>query len=380
MEKLVERKSYIYLFFILLGIALRFWVMSFGYNFDFESYKIVGELVTDLKNVYASTSRYNYGPIFMCIQGVCYKLSLIYGTNADVIYRVLIVAVLTLGDLGIAYYIKRKFNVMAAIIFFLNPISIIITGYHNQFDNLAIIVLLAASVFYNEDEEFSRKDIYFLLLFTGSLMIKHIAFMLPLWLLLRKGLPMKKKFVYAFIPPLVFLLSFVPFIIGNTEALQGVLDNVFLYRSFNNAPLLHDMYELIGIAEENYFYCYFIVMAIAGVIYRKRCFQELTMLYLICMVAFSSAVANQYLVIPLVALVILSSKSYWLYSLVGLLYLFNDGNGLHMNWEITSTQIGNFIMTNAYALMCVCLVIGLLENSICRLNLIHENENSTIGG
>ena len=49
---------------VMAGVILRLTVMLFGHNFDFESYCIVGRLVTQFKNVYANTERYNYGPFF----------------------------------------------------------------------------------------------------------------------------------------------------------------------------------------------------------------------------------------------------------------------------------------------------------------------------
>ena len=41
----------------------------------------------------------------------------------------------------------------AAYLFFLNPISIIITGDHNQFDNLALLLGLLSTLFIGDDFE-----------------------------------------------------------------------------------------------------------------------------------------------------------------------------------------------------------------------------------
>lgn len=58
-----------------LGIMARFFVMQLGHNYDFESYMIVGDIVSKGGNVYAETYRYNYGFVFFFIQGLGYKLS-----------------------------------------------------------------------------------------------------------------------------------------------------------------------------------------------------------------------------------------------------------------------------------------------------------------
>lgn len=89
---------------IILGIIIRFSLMLCGHNFDFESYCIVGKLASAFKNVYANTTRYNYGFIFFCVQGLFYKLS--FGN--ETVYRILIVSLLTLADLGIACIIADK--------------------------------------------------------------------------------------------------------------------------------------------------------------------------------------------------------------------------------------------------------------------------------
>lgn len=58
-----------------LGIIIRFFAMSLGRNFDFESHCIVGEIAGNFRSVYAETSRYNYAPIFLCVQGLLYRIS-----------------------------------------------------------------------------------------------------------------------------------------------------------------------------------------------------------------------------------------------------------------------------------------------------------------
>lgn len=305
MDETINKNYVNFMFCISIGIFLRFFVMSLGHNYDWESYCIVGEISSNFRNVYAETSRYNYAIIFSCIQGLLYKISQIRPKNYEIIYRVLIVSTLTLADLGITYYIAIKHSLKKSLIFFLNPVSIIITGYHNQFDNIAILLALLMVVFYNEEDCFSKKDIYFIITFTLSLMTKHILFMMPFFLLLRKGLKQKKRIIYAFVPPILFLVSFLPNAVCNPAALQGIINNVFLYRSYNNAPLFSLVYNLVGFPSGLKILVYMGLMAITAFITRTYDFEKQLLLYLIAMVAFSSAIANQYLVIPMVALCVL---------------------------------------------------------------------------
>ena len=251
---------------VLLGVAFRYLFTYFGHNFDFDSYCVVGEISRHFGNVYAETSRYNYGCIFYFVQAAAYNLSCFVFENETVcvnLYRFLIVSFLTFVDFGIMFILKIKYGDKAAIVFFLNPVSIYITGYHNQFDNIAILFMLLGTFFYNEDEKFTKKDLMFVIFFALSLITKHIFFALPVWILLKRGLPLKKKIIYACVPPFLFLCSFIPFA-GSQEAINGIINNVFLYRSFNNFPLLYLILSKLQVPSKAYFIIFVLCMAAVG--------------------------------------------------------------------------------------------------------------------
>lgn len=330
MERKVGKTDIEIFSLLFLGIALRYWCMTIGYNYDFESYCIVGKLAGNFHNVYAETTRYNYGPVFFCIQGLLYRFSFFLSTNPVLTYRVLLVSLLTLTDLGIALYIADQKSMRCAVCFFLNPISIIITGYHNQFDNIAILLALFSLQFYNEDDKLVRKDWLFILFMSLSLMTKHIFFLIPVFILLKRGLSLKKKMIYAVTPPFIFLISFVPFAICGEGAFRGIVNNVFLYRSYNNAPLLHGVFEMVELPDRFYAWIYMALMCIVGGIVRKRKFSDCVMIYLINMVAFASAIANQYLVIPMVALYVLEAgilKNAYIIAMTLFLFISEAGLG-----------------------------------------------------
>ena len=367
-ETINEKSKVALLFCVLLGILLRFFIMSLGHNWDFESYCVVGEIAGNFRNVYAETSRYNYGFIFFCIQGLLYRISIfLSGEGWEFLYRVLMVMVLTCTDLGIAYIVGKRHSSWAAVLFLLNPVSIIITGYHNQFDNIAILFALLSSCFYNEKENFSIRDIWFIVLMSFSLIIKHVFFLMPAFILLKRSLPIKKRICYAIFPPMIFLISFAPCIIGNEEALNGVLNNVFLYRSFNNAPLLRAIYSLIGMPSGAKFYIYVLMMLLFAFCVRGRKFEEIILLYMIGMVSFSSAIANQYLSIPLVALCVLEVGAWrYIYTIFAGIYLVLDNDGLGVLGKlqpILDDKVGwlNFYMTIGYSILAWVLLLSIVH-------------------
>ena len=138
------------------------------------------------------------------------------------------------------------------------------------------------------------------------------------------------------VPPAIFLISFLPWC-TSSEAIAGILNNVFLYRSYNNYPLLGKALSIIGVENFQYFKIYIALMLIVGLFLRKMEYKTLIMWYFVAMVAFSSAIANQYLVIPLVALCACEKRIfYWLYCACGAIYCVLNGNELNFLLKFNS--------------------------------------------
>ena len=166
---------------ICAGVAIRFALMAIGHNFDFESYCIVGELAEAGKNIYASTTRYNYGPAWFLILELLYRLASFFQQNI-LIYRIMIVALLTLTDFVITLIISRRAGNFWGIVFFLNPFSMFNDGYNNQFDNLAVLLGMLGILCLEKasaDKEVKANDLYGVLLLSMSLITKHIMWAFP---------------------------------------------------------------------------------------------------------------------------------------------------------------------------------------------------------
>lgn len=331
-EKIDKKMAFVFFLFA-LGVIMRYWAMSIGSGFDFESYCIVGDLVSRFKNVYAETTRYNYGPIFFLIQGASYAAAHLFSMDIQQTYRVILVGIFTITDFAIAMWLAARYNLKTSLIFFLNPISIVITGFHNQFDNMAILLALISCWYYNEEEEFSKRDWLFVLFLSLSLIMKHILFIFPFWLLVKRGLPLKKKLIYVFVPPIIFGFSFIPFVIGNIDALKGVIYNVFLYRSNAISPLLG---QPLGIPLQFYFGLYIVLMILMAFVVRGQSYEYLLMLYFISMFTFSSSMAPQYYIIPVITLCVLDKgiiRNVYFVFVGGLLMISEFGSNVLYGWQ-----------------------------------------------
>ena len=355
---------------IFAGVIVRFVLMRLGQNFDFESYCIVGRLASEGRNVYAETTRYNYGPVWFTLLGMFWRLSSFFLHNIAV-FRVMIVGMLTLADFLIARTISHKAGNFWGLVFFLNPVSLIITGYHNQFDNIAVLAGIYAVLFLEKtscEHDIKFGDICGIILLSLSLVIKHILWAFPLWILLSRKIDTRKKVFYAFIPPVIFLMSFAPYWSGGYS---GIVRNVFLYKSFNNYPFF-------GLTMLNHFGLYlplqqYICLPIFGLLmlgcaYLFRCenIADSFMLYTMALVAFSSAIANQYLAIPCMAVVLIMRRKSVAYFLLGLVFLSCNSNGLHIplwlekHCGIDCGFIGRLSGSGAmYSLFAWCLAVYL---------------------
>ncbi len=352
-----------YFFIVLLvGISLRLIMPLRGYNFDVQSYRIVAYIVAHGGNVYAETARYNYGPIWFSI---LHALDVIpwHSANKTIELHWKVASFLTMVDVGIFLIFFKVYGAKIATLFFLNPISIIITGYHSQFDNLSIFLGLIAVAILS-----SRKNTIYvwtgLIVMGLSLSVKHILFFFPLWLAFKED-HWSSKILFVMLPYTIFFCGFLFFL---PAGWNGILKNVFLYRSFNNAPFWviftpYLFYSNIVPA----FVLFLLSLLMLGLYWRPKNILDSFQLYLISVVVFSSAIANQYLAICTPAIATQWNSAYAGYTLLGFIYLLITGAGLHISY------IGKLLSWNggyAYYFLIALLSLGLLINSVGLLELI----------
>ena len=325
-----------------LGFVLRVLLSRFGYNYDHESWLIVGEITSTFKNIFAETSRYNYGFVWAYLIGLYYAAVTGLGLSLG-FYRLLIIFTLTLADAGIAYFVYRKSNIKVAILFFFNPISLFISGFHNQFDNIAIMLALFGILALEKaikSDKLNKYDFFSLLLFSFSLITKHIVFTLPFWLFINRNLSLKRKIFYFAVPPTLFLLNFTLFL---PDGWNNILNNVFLYDSYNNMPLISGFIPFFSTFHSSIFRNIFLVgMLIFGWLFRNEDLDRLIVLYLMVMFSITSAMANQYFVMPLVGLFLLGGiekRVYLVWLSIYLVFQFDGLNFLNILFSFTTKDL-----------------------------------------
>lgn len=334
-----------------VGVALRFWVSTLGSNFDLESYRLVADIAERGGNVYAETDRYNYGPIWFYVLGFLRSASALFSDPAGA-FRLLLIGLLTLGDVGIWAVLHRRYGRIVGFLFFLNPVSIIITGYHNQFDNLAILLALLAMLAY------AVSFVPALLLLGVSLTLKHVMLVFPLWLAIReKGAA--RKLAVAAVPVGLFALSFVPFLANGSS---GIVSNVVRYKSHDNAPFWHGVLPAQLQPLISPLALFAVAMVVLGFVWRRRDDLDLTLLYLLALVVFAPSIANQYLAIAIPAMAAFPSAFFLPYQVISAWFLAAHPEGLHNAWlrERAPTQmVAEEVGLRAYDPVIMALSVGL---------------------
>lgn len=314
-----------WLFFIVLivGSAARFYVATLGHNYDFDSWLINASLPAT-GNVYALTDRYDTAPPWFFI---IHALDFLAGHN-PVVFRYFLAGFLSLADVGIFFIVWLKFGRLAGCCFFLNPIAIILTGYHNNIDNLAVLSGLVAVLLMKDDFEkpLTRQTIIGLVVLGFSFTLKHVFFALPCWLAVKQR-GIGQKLIVILIPVAIFLLSFMPYWHGGKE---GILRNIFLYRAYPLEYFYHmfipQLFQYMFSSQAVWLFC----MVIFAFIYRQKNPVETLLLYTCVMVATSPATLNEYLAIPLCFVATHLNVFTILYTAFGTLHELIDYNGLHL--------------------------------------------------
>ena len=346
-----------FLFIGILGFTLRLAFADFGFMYDATGHRMNLDVFIHNGNIYDS-GRYNYSPIGWL--NITYLLDKIpfYLSNDFESLRIKITIFLSIIDFIIFVILRRLYSLKIGSLFYLNPISIYISGFHQQFGNVAILICFIGILIY---EKYKNKTGFYLcsILIGLSLCIKHLMIFFPFWLAFKEK-TWKNKILIILIPIFIFFISFINYY--NEESFNKILNYVFKYSSFNNYPFWsiftpQFLYNYIGAKN-----LYFIALMILGLFFQEKNIRETFYFYLVCLVTFSSGIANQYLALPLLALAVFWNRYYFVFTIVSFLFFLIDSNGLNVeylreliNWSDKQNRI-------AYKIIIFFLTLGLLEN------------------
>lgn len=302
------------------GVWLRMWMASLGHNYDMDSWQIVSDLVLQGKNVYVNTHRYNYGPFWFLILGALRRIhDAVDLSNFGVeSFHVVIATFLSLIDFCISTVILRRWGLAPALIFFLNPLAILLTGAHSQFDNLGLLPGLIAWLMIEPADNKNatpshpaRVWIGSALLMGISLSAKHVLIFFPFWLLACPAAlgALRRRITYVMISYGVFALILTPFVL-EPGALARALHSFVVHQYTPTSLLSHVVNLFVPVKEFDSAYrllptvsmlkvLFVLCMLGLGAIVGKTRPTQLLFCYLLGMLIFTPTLADQYLAVPL---------------------------------------------------------------------------------
>ena len=367
MNSINERKK-LFWFFILfsfIGFLLRIWVSQFGYNQDFSSWQNNLSLYLQNKSVY-EFGNYIYSPVFLYVLSILDSISIPLLENSSFvknipgsIFRIKIIIFLSFLDFFIFFTLYKKYSLKIGLLFFLNPICIIITGHHNQFNNFGILFGFLAVLLYQRDST-NFKFVFPLIIMGFSLAAKHILIFFPFWWAFKEK-DLIKKFFILFIPYSIFILSFWQFLPGDSD---HVVNNVLYGWRHSTGPfwgmfapkIIHMYFDLQTL--------FSLILIGLGFLLVNKSLKESFFLYLMAVVIFSSMMYTQYLVIPVLALAIYWNWKFLIFTILTFLIFLVDGDQLNihflrefLHWDLRSTRI------SFYPIILI-LLIGFVEISL----------------
>jgi len=332
--KIERRKKTLFAVAALVSIALKLTLASRWSDYDLLSYGTVASLVLHGKSVYANTAYYNYAPLWSFFLAGLRQISTLLPAMRGQAFHFSVAAFLAVVDVALAALLTAKYRYGAGIFFLCCPVTVILTGAYSQFDNFALLAGLAAWLLVRQGAVRWRRILPSAGLFGLSLIIKHIFFLFPLWLLFWSRLGnLQKRLTYVAIAFGLFGLSFLPWAVDPLSR-AGIIEHVFRYRSRFYYSLLHlfassGHFWMVSSTETSALSLIWIVALMAAGIKVGQGRSELFPMYLLAMFACSPAVNDYYFALPILACAIFyPSWPMWALTSTAMIVLYGSPGGL----------------------------------------------------
>ncbi|MGB8226441.1 MAG: hypothetical protein WCE45_06215 [Sedimentisphaerales bacterium] len=310
---------------ILNGTIVRLIMASAFYgNIDMRYYEVDANFAMTGDNIYAHVKAYNYTPVWLMTLGFLKYIQL---QMSSVSFHFVVRSFLCLADIVTLVFLLlianlRKISLhKVALLFYLNPVSFLITGYHGQFDNLAVLMVVIGLFIYLKLNQKSVWGIVALwLLATAGMIIKHNIFY-ELIICLNSAIKRYRiKLLLFAVSVCLFLVTFIPYW---SQGSQGIIENVFQYSS---AVGEYGFASLLGLPQFKYLFItgmFVFPFLLGGRDIIRQC-----LLGFLFFVSFTSGWGIQYFVLPLAVGSLYSSKGFLFYCLLASEFILENKNNV----------------------------------------------------
>jgi hypothetical protein len=210
----------------------------------------------------------------------------------------------------------------AALLFFLNPVSVLATGHHNQFENVSILFLLVAILFAG------ARPVRAVAALSGSLLVKHITWFHPL-LFVRSRRREGLHPIAGLVPYVVFALSFLPYWRTRQQMVRNVLGYRSMSETYGTAVLTEH-----GLVPQWVPSVLFLVAAAVGVLaFRRLEVGRASLLLFLLLLLFLPGIAEYYLIWPIALGAVYRGAGFFVYTGVVSAFFLGSPDGLAVPFE-----------------------------------------------
>jgi len=310
---------------ILAGTAIRLILAAAIYgNIDTQMYETYTNIAIKGGNVYTEDGNYNLTPVKFWVLYALKQIQLaLPGVPFHFVVRSFLsgVDLLTLGVLLLIAGVRKLSAARTAIFFYLCPITFLITGYHGQWENLAILMVLTGIYMYLRFATKPILRIALLWLFaTAGMIAKHNVFY-ELIICLHSSIKRYWIKVPLFvISVIIFLSMFIPYW---EEGGKGIINNVFKYSSDVGVYGITSLFML-----PNLKYLFILGMCIFPLFLKSKDIIAQCLLGTLFFLTFTTGIAVQYFVLPVALGALRPSKSFLLYTLLASFFILGNDNNV----------------------------------------------------
>ena len=205
----------------------------------------------------------------------------------------------------------------------LSPVSLLISGFHTQLENVAVLVGLVAWLLIREGKGKLPSLLGSSVCLGVSLVAKHVLFLFPIWMLFWKPLgKLRYRLLYPVIAYAIFFGSFLT-VVGRPCLACGYAEKCLRLQEFirivmdgkRGRPVMpiqmqvHAAQSNFGVLDR-YLHripggsvdrLWMALLVIAGAVLARKPGKDLYLFYLMILFASSPSVAPQYVIVPMIA-------------------------------------------------------------------------------
>ena len=314
----------------LVALAIRaLYLFSPHENWDLDAYREVVRTLESGGELYRDTPRYNYSPAWsIVLRGLSYASR---ATGAA--FENAVGTLLLLTDLVTAWLVFRiardslgrppEAAAGAALFFFANPVSVFVTGFHLQFDNLALLFLLAAVWSASGASARPARNARTVVFLSASLLFKHVTYFHP-FLFVRSRRRAGLSLLGGLVPYAVFFASFLPYL----GSRGSVYERVFAYRSLAETYGASTLLDIPGVPRWVPTALFVVAAGIGLVLFRRLDVGRASLLLFLLLLVFVPGVVQYYFVWPIALGALYGGAGYAVYTLAVSAFFLGSPDGL----------------------------------------------------